>query len=61
MGSSVDLIVTAVVAVLVMIVAVLVAIIRKKKIGRILLYGILGLVVGLPAGYSLAPTIISFF
>jgi hypothetical protein len=38
MGSPVDLIVTAVVAVLVMIVAVLVATIRKKRIGKISLY-----------------------
>jgi hypothetical protein len=56
-----DLIVTAVVAVLVMIAAVSVAIIRKKKIGKISLYGVLGLMAGLPAGYFLAPMIISFF
>lgn len=55
-----DLIVTAVVAIIFAIIAVLIAIITKKKVKRVLIYGVLGLHIGLPAGYLLAPVIISF-
>jgi NhaP-type Na+/H+ or K+/H+ antiporter len=56
-----DLFVTAAVAFIFIILAVLVAIVTRKKIGKILLYGIVGLIIGLPIGHFLTPTIISFF
>ena len=56
-----DLFVTAVVAIIIAIIAVLFAIITRKRIGRVFLYGILGLIIGLPVGYFLTPLIISFF
>ena len=56
-----DLIVMAVVAVLFALIAVMIALITRKKIGAILIYAGSGLVIGLPIGYFLAPTIISFF
>jgi hypothetical protein len=56
-----DLFVTAVVAIIITIIAVLVAIITRKKIGKIFLYGIVGLIIGLSIGYFLTPMIISFF
>jgi len=56
-----DLIVTATVAIILTITTVLIAIIRRQKIGKIFLYGILGLISGLVIGYLLTPTIISFF
>ena len=56
-----DLFVTAIVAIIITIIAVLVAIITRRKIGKIFLYGILGLIIGLSIGYFLTPMIISFF
>ena len=56
-----DLIVTAIVAIIITIMAVLVAIITRQKIGKIFLYGLLGLIIGLLIGYLLTPMIISFF
>lgn len=56
-----DLIVTAVVAIVFAFIAVVIAIITRKKIGTMLIYAFSGLIIGLPTGYFLAPTIISFF
>jgi hypothetical protein len=56
-----DLVVTAVVAISIAILTVLAAIITRQKIGKIVLYGISGLIGGLLIGYLLTPTIISFF
>jgi hypothetical protein len=53
--------VTAVVAVVIAIIGVLIAIVTRKTVGKIFIYAILGLIVGLPVGYSLTPLIISFF
>jgi hypothetical protein len=53
--------VTAMVAVIFAIIAGLVALIRRKKIRRILLYGLMGLIIGLPVGHVITPFIISFY
>ena len=55
-----DLIVTAGVAIIFAIIAVLIAIITRKKIKKVFIYGFSGLIIGLPIGYFLAPMIISF-
>jgi hypothetical protein len=60
-GKSMDLMVTAVVAIIFAIIAVLIAIITRKKVRKVFIYGILSLIIGLPVGYLLAPAIISFF
>lgn len=60
-GKNMDLIVMAFVAVLLALIAVVIAMIRRKKIRTILIYAISGLIIGLPIGYFLAPTVISFF
>ena len=51
----------AVVAVLFALIAVVIALFNRKKIGTILIYAASGLIVGLPIGYFIAPTVISFF
>jgi hypothetical protein len=51
----------AIVAVLVAIISALIAVIAKKSIGKILLFAGIGLIIGIPVGYLLAPVIISFF
>ncbi len=56
-----DIIVTAVVAIIVAIISVLIAAFKKKTIGKIFIYAAFGLIVGLPFGYLLTPFIISFF
>ena len=56
-----DIMVIAIVAVIVSIIAVILAVIQRKKIGKILIYAVIGLMTGLPIGYFLAPIIISFF
>ena len=56
-----DVIVTASVAILMAIIVALIAIIKRKRIGKIFIYAISGLIVGLPIGYFLTPTIVSFF
>ena len=56
-----DLMVTSIVALLIAVIAVLIALISKKKIRKILIYGISGLIIGLIIGYVLTPTIVSFF
>jgi hypothetical protein len=55
-----DLIVTAGVAIIFAIIAVLIAIITRKKIKKVFIYGFSGLIIGLPIGYFLSPVIISF-
>jgi hypothetical protein len=60
-GKPVDIMVIAVVAISASIIAALIAVIKKKPIGKICIYAVLALIVGLPFGYFLAPVIISFF
>ena len=55
-----DLFVTAIVGIIVAVIAVLIAVIRKKKLWKMGIYAILGLIIGLPVGYFLTPIIISF-
>ena len=55
-----DIMVTAIVASIVSITGALVAIIKRKTIGKIFIYAILALIIGLPFGYFLTPIIISF-
>ena len=52
--------VTAAVALIIGIIAALIALIKKNKIWKILIYGFSGLIIGLIIGYLLAPTIVSF-
>jgi len=56
-----DIMVTAVVAFSISIIAALIAVIKRKPLGKIVIYAVLALIVGLPIGYFLAPAIISFF
>jgi len=56
-----DWIVTSVVAIIMGIIALLIALITKKKLSKIMIYTISGLIIGIPIGYLLAPVIISFF
>ena len=60
-GKNMDIIVTVAVAILIAIIAVLIAIITKKRIKKIFIFAILGLIIGLPVGHVLTPIIISFF
>lgn len=53
--------VTAVVAIIFAIIAVLIAIITRKNVKEVLIYGVISLIIGLPVGYVFAPVIISFF
>ena len=55
-----DLMVTAVVAIIFAIIGVLIAIITGKKMKKVFIYGLSGLIIGLPIGYLLTPVIISF-
>lgn len=59
--NKMDIMVTSIVAFIIGIIAALIAFIRKKTFWKILLYGISGLIIGLPIGYVLTPTIVSFF
>jgi len=59
-GKIMDIIVTAGVAIISAIIAVLIALITRKKIKKVFIYGLSGLIIGLPVGYLLAPVIISF-
>ncbi len=56
-----DVIVTASVAILFAVIAALIALIKRKKIGKIFIFAGSGLIIGLLIGYILAPTIVSFF
>jgi hypothetical protein len=55
-----DMMITAVVAVLITIISTLIAVITKKSIMKIVFFAVIGLILGIPAGYLLAPFIISF-
>ena len=55
-----DLIFAAAIALLAVLVLVLVAIFTKKTKKQVLYYALAGIVIGIPAGYLLAPVIISF-
>ena len=56
-----DAMVTGVVAILIAVIAALIALIKRKKIGKIFIFAFSGLIIGLPIGYLLTPTIVSFF
>ena len=53
--------VTAAVALIIALIAALIALIKRKKIGKIFIYALVGLIVGFPIGYFLTPAIVSFF
>jgi hypothetical protein len=55
-----DVMVTAIVAIIVSIIGALIAVIKRKTIGKIFIYAALALIIGLPFGYFLTPIIISF-
>ena len=55
-----DLIIAAAIAVLAAIISILAAVFTKKTKKKIFVYAITGLVLGLIAGYLLAPLVISF-
>ncbi len=56
-----DIFVIVIAGLIAAIAAALVAIFKKKDIGKIFVYALLGFVIGLPIGYFLAPFIISFY
>jgi hypothetical protein len=56
-----DIFIIVCAGIVVAIVAALVGIFKKKGIGKILVYALLGFVIGLPIGYILAPFILSFY
>ncbi len=56
-----DIFIIVCTGIIVAILAALVAIFKKKGIGKILVYALLGFVIGLPIGYILAPFILSFY
>ena len=55
-----DLIVMGIVGILAAIITILIAVFTKKKIGIIIIYGLIGMIIGIAIGYLLAPVIISF-
>ena len=56
-----DLFIIVCAGIIAAIVAALIAIIKKKGIGKIFVYALLGFVIGLPIGYILAPYILSLY
>ncbi len=56
-----DAMVTGVVAILFAVIAALIALIKKKKIGKIFIFAGSGLIIGLLIGYIITPTVVSFF
>ncbi len=56
-----DAMVTGVVAILIAVIAAVIALIKRKKIGKIFIFAGSGLIIGLVIGYILAPTVVSFF
>ena len=52
--------VKASVAILIGVITALIALIKRKRIGKIFIYAISGLIIGLPIGYFLTPIIVSF-
>lgn len=59
--NKMDIFVIVIAGLVAAIASALVAIIKKKDIGKIFVYALLGFVIGLPFGYVLAPFIISFY
>jgi hypothetical protein len=56
-----DAMVIGVAAIIFAVIAAIIAIIKRKKIGKIFIYAGSGLIIGLIIGYILAPTVVSFF
>ena len=56
-----DAMVTGVVAILFAVIAALIALIKKKKIGKIFILAGSGLIIGLLIGHIITPTVVSFF
>ena len=56
-----DAMVTGIVAILFAVIGGLIALIKWKKIGKVLIFTFSGLIIGLVIGYILAPTVVSFF
>jgi predicted PurR-regulated permease PerM len=56
-----DAMVIGVDAIIFAVIAAIIAIIKRKKIGKIFIYAGSGLIIGLIIGYILAPTVVSFF
>jgi len=52
--------ITVGVALVIAVIAALIALIKKRNIWKILIYGFAGLIIGLIIGYILTPTILSF-
>ncbi len=56
-----DLMIMAAVAALAAIISMVIAIIIKKSKWKILLFAVVGIIIGLPLGYLIAPFILSFY
>ena len=56
-----DLMIIAAVAALAAIISAIIAIIIKKSKWKILLFAVVGIIIGLPLGYLIAPFILSFY
>ena len=56
-----DAMVTSFAAILFAVIAAVIALIKRKKIGKIFIFAGSGLIIGLVIGYILAPTVVSFF
>ena len=56
-----DIFIIVIAGIIAAIVAALIAIFKKRGIGKIVVYTLLGFVIGLPIGYILAPFILSFY
>jgi predicted PurR-regulated permease PerM len=56
-----DAMVTGIAAILFAVIAAVIALIKRKKIGKIFLFAFSGLIIGLVIGYIITPTIVSFF
>ena len=59
--SQLQLYIIVVAGIIAAILAALIAIFKKRGIGKIFVYALLGFVIGLPIGYILAPFILSFY
>jgi hypothetical protein len=56
-----DAMVISFAAILFAVIAAVIALIKRKKIGKIFIFAGSGLMIGLVIGYVLAPTVVSFF
>ena len=56
-----DAMVTSFAAILFAVIAAVIALLKRKKIGKILIFTGSGLIIGLLIGYIRAPTVVSFF